>query len=131
MPDEQPEDRYKLTIKQAASQEGNKLIYDAYKHLTTLNTGSIVLIATFSERIFKEATWKPLVGVALVMFVLSMITAFLSMGIVAQKIHDAGSAEGDEFVWEAFLGLTALPALICFLLGLVAFAIFSLRNLMT
>ena len=126
--EEQLEERYKPTIRQASAQEGNKLIYDAYKHLTTLNTGSVLLLITLSEKVFKEASWKPLVGLALVFFLISALTAFLSMGLIAQKVHDAGDPEEPGLVWEYFLRFTALPALLSFLLGLVTFAIFSLRN---
>jgi hypothetical protein len=34
--------------------EDNRLIFDFLKHLTTLSTGSIVVIATLSDKIFAK-----------------------------------------------------------------------------
>jgi hypothetical protein len=35
-----------LTPKQKARQEGQRLLYDSFKHLTTLSSASVVLLAT-------------------------------------------------------------------------------------
>jgi hypothetical protein len=46
---------------------------DYLKHLTTLNTGSILIVATFLEKLFEQPKWNVLVGVSLVSFIVSII----------------------------------------------------------
>ena len=38
--------------------------YDYLKHLTTLATGSVVLLATFAEKFPAAASWRPLLSSA-------------------------------------------------------------------
>ena len=46
-----------------STMEGNKLLYDTLKHLTTLCTGSIIILVAFLEKIFLNAEWKFLVSI--------------------------------------------------------------------
>lgn len=48
-----------------ADQEGEKLYFDSMKHLTTLNTGSVLLLVTFLEKLFSSPRWRVLVAVSL------------------------------------------------------------------
>jgi len=50
--------------KRSSFLEGQKLFHDTFKHLTTLNTGSILILATFLEKFFKVPTWKILIPMA-------------------------------------------------------------------
>src|SRR5689334_1487014 len=53
--------------------------YDYLKHITTLSTGSIVLLATFAEKFPKDAAWRPLLGVAMGGFLASVLAALVCM----------------------------------------------------
>jgi len=41
-----------------ADQEGEKLYFDSMKHLTTLSTGSVLLLVTFLEKLFSSPRWR-------------------------------------------------------------------------
>ena len=97
------------------------------KHLTTLSTGSIVLVVTFLEKLFAKPEWKVLVGVALVSFLLSIIGSLavhLSSVFAIEKgprtVHGVELALGLVIIVLAFGG---------FLLGVTALAIFAIKNL--
>lgn len=118
-------ERTQYTVEEAAQQEGNKLLYDALKHLTSLNTGSIVILATFLEKLFRNAHWKPLVVVAFVSFILSIISAFISMGATANRVYYHGKLDEGP---ERFHMWTAMFSLGLFLIGVITFSVFSVRN---
>ena len=40
--------------------EQQKIVFDYIKHITTLNTGSVVLLAALLEKLFKTKIWKNL-----------------------------------------------------------------------
>jgi hypothetical protein len=51
--------------------------YDYLKHLTTLATGSIVLLATFAEKFPAASSWRLLLRVAMAAFLLSVLFTFI------------------------------------------------------
>jgi flagellar biosynthesis protein FlhB len=108
-----------------ALEESLKLRYDSYKHLTTLNAGSILLITTFLEKLFVSPKWKGLVGVALGMFVISIILCFRLMNTAAHfvMLMDIPPAEGRS------TSLIAAICAFCFVWGLIFMAIFAMKNL--
>jgi hypothetical protein len=53
--------------------ESRKLQADYLKHLTTLSTGSIVIISTFMEKLFRAPSWKLLVAMSLGGFTLCIL----------------------------------------------------------
>lgn len=68
------ENEAKLDRNENAILESTKLNFDAIKHLTTLSTGSIVLLVAFLEKIFREEQhWRILIGAALICFILSIV----------------------------------------------------------
>ena len=46
--------------------EGSKLLHDTFKHLTTLSTGSILLMVTLIQNLFKDRALKDLNGTILI-----------------------------------------------------------------
>ena len=61
------------SVQQTAHEESWKLQYDIYKHLTTLSTGSILLLITFLEKLFARPIWKWLVIVAPFFFYILLV----------------------------------------------------------
>jgi hypothetical protein len=103
--------------------------HDLMKHLATLSTGSIVVLATFLEKLFSHPTWKALVIVAFIGFVLSILGALtwqlLSLlHISAVRSQRAGLVAGHIVV--PVLG----AALGGFLIGITSLAVFAIRNLL-
>lgn len=106
--------------------EGLKLHFDTFKHLTTLSTGSIVIMSVFLEKLIMQPEWKALVIVSLSGFILSIIGAVLTMMVFAAAYQKGG--EANDF--EVYLGLRGVAtSAVGFLLGIIALTVFIIRNL--
>jgi len=113
------------TVQQTAHQESWKLQYDIYKHLTTLSTGSILLLITFLEKVFQKPLWKELVIVALCCLFSSILTSFIVMNLMASQVREM---EVDQrFVKRNLLAI--ILALGTFCLGIFCLIAFALKNL--
>jgi hypothetical protein len=105
-----------------------KVTYDYTKHLTTLSTGSIVLIVTFAEKFAKDAYWRWLLPMSLCCLLGSLLCAlacmFFTVGI------EGASDESNVTDWEYNLAAKSLLAAIGLLfLGLFAIGLFGVLNL--
>ena len=107
--------------------EQYKVFYDFFKHLTTLSTGSILLLATLLKDLFKSPEWSPLVAVSFVCFTLTILGSVVSMlmfgsQVVHQKAPEGGSAN--------FLIGFLIAVGILFFAAVLALVMFTLKNLM-
>jgi hypothetical protein len=122
--------------------EGAKLVYDSYKHMTTLSTGSIVLLSTFLEKLFQKPDWRFLVIIAFLSFVISVVASVASMFAISGTMQAAELFEGmtkkDKETFPPSAGLMRFPATVKvlvsssfggFLLGVAALALFGAKNL--
>lgn len=113
------------SIQQTAHEESWKLQYDIYKHLTTLSTGSILLLITFLEKLFAKPTWKWLVFVALCSLFVSILLSFIVMNLMASQVREM---EVDQRFVKRNLTVIIL-ALSSFSLGIFSLIIFAVKNL--
>lgn len=109
--------------REEADQEGEKLFFDSMKHLTTLNTGSILLLVTFLEKLFSNPRWKALIAVSLICFVISIVCSVSSMLQSANHVKHAGRFPRLETGLKSTIYYSALFTFIVGLAGLVAFAL--------
>jgi hypothetical protein len=100
---------------------------DLYKHLATLSTGSIVLIVALLEKIFRQPTWRPLVGVALVSFMVSTVAA-LGMQLLSVLRVDADAKRSKRLVHPVLKIPVLLAGFGGFLAGVGALVAFALAN---
>ena len=109
--------------------KGVDRVYDALKHLTTLDTGSIVLLATFIERIFKNPEWKILVGVTFVLFGTSLFSSVTGLFFISfnELRTDPNRLLVADYLVKRIIE-TAVAAYWAFFLGVIAFVVFSLKN---
>lgn len=114
------------SIQQTAHEQSWKLQYDIYKHLTTLSTGSILLLITFLDKLFAQPVWKGLVVVALCCLFASILTSFVVMNLMASQVREM---EVDQRFVARNLTVIIL-ALSTFSLGIVSLIIFAVKNLM-
>jgi amino acid transporter len=107
--------------------ERYKALTDYYKHLTTLSTGSIVLVTTFLDKLFHKPLWKALVVISIMGFMISVLAS-----VVAYTIIVAYHAPGDQIErpeWAKHLGLIGIILTWTgFLVGILSLASFALRN---
>lgn len=113
------------SIQQTAHQESWKLQYDIYKHLTTLSTGSILLLITFLEKMFSRPLWQWLVPVALCCLFASIFLSFVVMNILSSYVRDMGKDE--RFVKRNLVIIFIDLGL--FSLGIFSLIVFAVKNL--
>lgn len=111
--------------REKADQEGEKLFYDSMKHLTTLNTGSILLLVTFLEKLFSNPQWKTLIAVSLICFVISIVCSVSSMLQSANHVKHVGRIPHLETGVKSAIYYSAL---FTFVVGLASLVAFALKN---
>ena len=105
--------------------EGHKLFHDTFKHLTTLSTGSILILATLLEKLFKFPTWKILIPIAFAGFIVSVIGSVLTMIMLAYALQ----AHGEPSDTETNVGASGMfTALLGFFIGILSLIIFTVKN---
>lgn len=107
--------------------ERYKLITDYLKHLTTLSTGSILLLAAFLEKIFPNPSGKMLVIVSLVGFMISVVASIVAYTYAildfpgdGPRMTRTSTIAGGSALMAAWLG---------FLAGVASMMIFAIVNL--
>ena len=106
--------------------EGGKLLFDLMKHLTTLSTGSIVLLVVFVEKLFPNPSFKWLIVVVLSSLILSTINSLLAMFVIVGNVKIRGSRNG----FKQNIGVGAFWAAAgFFLLGLIVLVVFAILNI--
>lgn len=114
-----------LTPEQKSRQEGQKLLYDSVKHLTTLSTGSILILIALLEKVFIAPKWPYLIAVSFLCLTLSMLGSVITMIILSNSIFyfredlELGSKEG-ALVFYLSLG--------AFIIGIVSIVFFAWKN---
>jgi hypothetical protein len=98
------------------------------RHITTLSTGSVVIISTFLEKIFTRPIWKAAIVVSLTGFILSILAA--TVVYTLEIIAPASYRESPP--WVEPLGVGSLLATwIGFLTGVVGLSAFAIKNLLS
>jgi 4-hydroxybenzoate polyprenyltransferase len=112
--------------------ERYKAIFDYHKHLTTLSTGSIVLIATFLEKLFAQPEWKPLVVVSLVGFMASVIGSIINYTALIFDFPKSRNNRKTGVVKSGakkVVGISLYLTWLGFLTGVISLSIFAIKNL--
>lgn len=105
--------------------EGLKLLFEVFKHLTTLSTGAIVILATFLKDIFQHQQWKVLIPFVFVCFLISTVGSVCVMLAYAEVLRTRDEIE--RYVRKmGFVGIIVSAA--TFLIGVVALVVFSVKN---
>lgn len=102
-------------------------IHDSFKHLTTLSTGSILILATFLDKFFAGPEWKILIGVTFTFLAISIFLSVISMFLWAFVPFLGKVPEQQEAATNTF-ALSACFSVLSFLLGITSFIFFALKN---
>ena len=101
---------------------------DFYKHLTTLSTASVVLIATFLVRVFPDPEWRELVNVSLSGFAVSVVGCAVMYALAVLDTDSELSLHKQMPTrWVSWLPITA--GLGGFFVGIATLAAFAIHNL--
>jgi hypothetical protein len=114
-----------MTPEQAkALEEGSKLFHDTFKHLTSLTTGSVIILVAFFEK-FKGLQYRELAIVALCLFILVTIGCVLLMLFLAKDV----AIGGVPTPLDTYFRLGAILMVSLFFLGFIVLVIFAALNL--
>ena len=105
-----------------------KEIISFYKYLSTLSTGSIVVLIAFINKVFENPEWKFLIGVSLIGFVVSIIFGLFVIKMFVKLL----SKPIKDIHIITFPHLRELMEHICigsFLFGIVSLTVFGIKNL--
>lgn len=104
-----------------------KLLYDLSKHITTLSTGTLLLMAGLLDKIFKSPTWKFLAILAFLSFASCLIMALFSMLGYSVSSRSSYRKPGNpaDFGFKTFV-----YSLLCYIIGVLFFTVFVARNLL-
>ena len=123
--------------------EGSKLLHDTFKHLTTLSTGSILLMVTLIQNLFKEKGLQGgvFIGLSFACFIVAMLSATAIMIIIGDQLrgrdfyHRLPRTIVTRQFFRRFYGgelrMGAVFVTICvpsFLLGIIFLVVFALLN---
>jgi hypothetical protein len=108
-----------------ALEEGSKLFHETFKHVTTLSSGSILLIATFFEKLGSQQS-RGLAIAALVGFILSTIGSVALMLFLAKDVAIMGVPTKRDWVFTLGSWVTAAA----FVVSVIFLSIFAAINLL-
>ena len=101
---------------------------DFYKHLTTLSTASVVLIATFLAKVFPNPEWKNLIDISLSGFAISVVGCAVMYALAVLDTDSELSLHKQmPTQWVGWLPMTA--GLGGFFVGIASLAAFAIHNL--
>jgi hypothetical protein len=101
---------------------------DFYKHLTTLSTASVILIATFLEKVFPNPEWRELVNASLSGFAISVVGCAVMYALAVVDTDSELSLHAQMPTrWVGWLPITA--GLGGFFVGIASLAAFAIHNL--
>ncbi len=102
-------------------------LHDYLKHITMLSTGSLVLIATFLEKIFADPKGKCCVAISLIAFALSVLFALLAQTMLLH--FESRSTDAPQNWADTVGGFAMIGVWLTFGIGIISFLIFVLMNL--
>ena len=109
--------------------EFHKLWADYLKHITTLSTGSILLIATFLEKLFAQPRWKAAVLTSLLGFLASVLGSTIGLSGVVIRSKKLVWTKAEDDIETNLMVAGTLAAWLGFLVGIVGLTAFTIRNL--
>lgn len=105
--------------------EEQKLAFDLVKHLTTLATGTTVLLATFLKDIFVDPQWRALVPLVFASLIVATVALSLAGFGLLSSVRQGPVTSASV---RRFTALTTLVGMSTFLLGLCTLSVFAIRN---
>ena len=105
--------------------ENQKVVLDYLKHIMTLDTGSILLLATLLEKFFSKPLWKPLVAATFLLFMISVLALTLSAFGVVRSIRTPSDVSNTI---KHFTASTFIVGIVTFVGGLGTLSLWAVRN---
>jgi hypothetical protein len=111
--------------------EWMKIWVDYLKHLTTLSTGSLVLIVTFLDKLFVRPRWNAVMIASLIGFLVSILGSVVLLTIISIVSYYWANDDKDQLPdYLATMLKISLPfTWLGFSTGVVCMTVFSIKNL--
>lgn len=107
--------------------DGFKLYFELLKHVATVSTGSVVIIATLIDRMFKSPSFKFLIALSFTGFFIAIGMAAFGMAGYAAKVRYS-NPRNDESIKN--MGMTStVCCIVGFAIGISSLIAFALINL--
>ncbi len=106
--------------------EGIKQLYDSLKHMTTLSTGSLLLVVTFLEKLFTNPEWKFTVTASLLLLVVTIFLSVSGMFFASLGVRDI--EDGDKTKWPDRAMDCMGYGYFSFFSGLLVLSVFFIKN---
>ena len=120
------ESSQELTDEKKAQQESFKLLFEVYKHITTLSSGTIVILTTFLDKIFKYPKLTHLIAISIACFLLSLITSLPVMVDLAEEQQISRKSKRFNSNYRRFI-YSLSPT--TFVFGTLCLTMFAIINL--
>jgi hypothetical protein len=122
-----------------AEVEGAKLVHDTLRQLTTLSSGSILIMATLLDRVISQPAQRWLVALSFGAFVVCLVCAGMGMGAVSGLLSGRRFAALAPRRLRSFAGRrydqsggplfgSIIAAWVSFVIGMAALGLFALLN---
>ncbi|MGB8951972.1 MAG: hypothetical protein WCC06_04820 [Candidatus Aminicenantales bacterium] len=109
--------------------DSHKYYFEFFKHITTLDTGIIILMSTLLDKLFNKPEWNCLLLISLPSFMISLVFSVYMMYFIASLMrreeNNPGIPSHDKK--PALIGTFGSAGF--FLIGLICLLIFTIRNL--
>lgn len=102
-----------------------KLVFDYIKHISTLDTGSIILLTVLLEKFFQDPVWKKLIPFTFGSFAISLVFLTLAALGVIRSIRDPKAVPIGIVRFTSWIFMFGLLG---FLLGIIFMAVFATKN---
>jgi hypothetical protein len=113
------------TKQEKANEESLKLGYDLFKHVTTLSTGTLLILITFLEKLFQNPVWKILVSISFVSLTLVIILSIILMFMITAGVGELGELQERQHKINFWIFIFTI---ISFVIGILSFVMFALVN---
>ena len=114
------------------SQKQITAIIDAAKHMTTLSTGSILLIIAFYEKANKTGAGKLFIVSSIILFVTTIITSvftiFSCINLIDSNTNEAVLNPTDTSIQDFLTSISQSIAYITFIAGIISVCIYGIIN---
>lgn len=105
-----------------------KIEFEYLKHLTTISTGSILLMVAFLEKLFIHPESKYMIAISFCCFLGSISFCSFSQLTIIEKASERVNFELIKSVQDFTTGFL-LIALLLYVIGIIFLVIFGLKNL--
>ncbi|CAM3893862.1 MULTISPECIES: hypothetical protein [Pseudoalteromonas] len=114
-----------LPLERKQEEEGYRLLYDVMKHLTTISTGTLVILVSFLTKVFSQPEWVYLIPVVMVSFLISIVSSLFSMLYISDAIQKVEMNENTK----TYAQNSYLVAGGSFIMGIIMLIVFATKNL--